>query len=131
MQVNFNSMDNLASSQKALFDIITNMNNDSQKVVRDVYKKVDEFCNELDQAAKKDLEKRIQETLIKIAQQIKDMNPQQAKALLADLAKLGVNIDKLETDLSSKGLTPQTSAVLRDVNKQITDMMKELQQKVA
>jgi hypothetical protein len=124
------NLDYLVNNQKALFDAITNMNNDSQKVVRDVYQKVNKFCDELDQSAKKDLETRIKDKLMQVAQQIKDLNPQQAKALLSDLSKLGVDIDKLEADLSSKGLTPQTSAVLKDITKQIDGMMKQLEQKI-
>lgn len=124
------SISNIGNNQQALFDTIANLNNDSQKVVRDVYAKVDKFCNELDQAAKKDLEKLIRDTLSKVAQQVNNLNPQQAKALLTNLAKLGVNIEQLEANLSSQGLTPQTSAVLKGVKQQIDDMMKNLRQKL-
>ena len=117
------------SNQQQINQILTNLNNDSQKVVRDVYAKVDKFCNELDQAAKKEMEQKIRDTLAKVSQQINSLNPQQAKALLADLAKLGVNIDKLEADLSSKGLTPQTSAVLKGIKQQVDDMMNQLERK--
>lgn len=117
------------SNQQQITQVLTNLNNDSQKVVRDVYAKVDKFCNELDQSAKKEMEKKIRDTLSQVAKQLDNLNPQQAKALLTDLAKLGVNIDKLEADLSSKGLTPQTSAVLKGVKQQVDDMLSQLESK--
>lgn len=98
---------------------------ETNDIVRNIFQELEKFKNKTDKEIGEALE-RTKQRLTEMLKKVADMNPQEAKALVQELERLNVNVEKLQSNLSLS-ISPETSRAFSDVQTQINRLLEKLE----
>ena len=98
----------------------------TNQIAVDIFNKLEELKNQIEKEIVKAIQIKVQEDIEKLMKAIQNMNPQQAKAVLAQLANLQVNLEKLQGNVGLE-ISSEASRTIKEALEQIRGIQNRLE----